>query len=209
MHSQDSAGGFGPPGRGFESLRALLNSFILHRLHSFEFKTVKITKSMKVYSPFRIGLVSIVIASIWIAILFSGSEKTSYNTDLESKETVSLELNLNKNGIGFYILTVPNFSKDILFVQILDSNGSIIADKKIATKMSVNYFKFSHSGRYIMEITNISEKSVKIQADFGDTRASELLIPVFISFLGTGFIIFSGYKKLTSQSTAQPEENNS
>ena len=164
---------------------------------------------MKVYSPFKIGLVLIVIASIWMAILFSGSEKTSYSTDLESKETVSLELNLNKNGIGFYILTIPYYSKDILFVQILDSNGSVIADKKITTKMSVNYFKFSHSGRYIMEITNISERSVKIQADFGDTKAPELLIPVFISFLGTGFIVFSGYKKLSSQSTAQPEENNS
>ena len=164
---------------------------------------------MKAYSPFKIGLVLIVIASIWIAIVFSGSEKISYSTDLGSKETTSLELDLNKNGIGFYILTIPNYSKDIVFVQILDSNGSVIADKKIATKMSVNYFKFLHSGRYIMEITNISEKSVKIQADFGDTRASELLIPVLISFFGAGFIIFSGYKKLSSQSTAQPEENTS
>ena len=164
---------------------------------------------MSVYSHFKIGLVLIVISSIWIAIVFSGSEKISYHTDLEAKETTSLELDLNKNGIGFYILTIPDYSKDILFVQILDSNGSVIADKKIATKMSANYFKFSHSGRYIMEITNISEKSVEIQADFGDTKASELLIPIVISFLGAGFIMFSGYKKLSSQSTAQPEENTS
>ncbi|MGH9998391.1 MAG: hypothetical protein ACRD90_00815 [Nitrosopumilaceae archaeon] len=162
---------------------------------------------MNVYSPFKIGLVLIVIASVWIAIVFSGSEKTSYSTELESKETTSLELDLNKNGIGFYKLTIPNYSKDILFVQILDSNGSVIADKKIATKMSVNYFEFSHSGRYIMEITNISEGSVKIQADFGDIKAYDLLIPLFISFSGTGFLIFSGYKKLSSQSTAQPDEN--
>lgn len=186
-----------------------LNGFTFSKLHSFEFKRVKNTKSMKVYSPFRIGLALIVIASLWITILFSGSEKISSSTYLESKETSSLELNLDKSGIGFYILTVPDFSKDILFVQILDSNGSVIADKKITTKMSVNYFKFSHSGRYIMEITNISEKSVRIQADFGDTKASDLLIPVLISFLGTGIIIISGYRKLTSQNTAQPEENNS
>ena len=116
---------------------------------------------------------------------------------------------MNKNGIGFYILTIPNYSKNIIFVQISDSNGNVIADKKIATKMAVNYFKFSHSGRYNMEITNISEGSVKIQADFGDTKAGELLIPLFISFSGAGFVIFSGYKKLSSQSTAQPEENTS
>jgi len=161
------------------------------------------------YSSFKIGLALLSIASIWIMIVFSGGEKISYTTDLESKETTSLELDLNKNGIGFYILTIPNYSKNILFVQISDSNGNVIADKKIATKMAVNYFEFSHSGRYNMEITNISEGSVKIQADFGDTKAGELLIPLFISFSGAGFVIFSGYKKLSSQSTAQPEENTS
>jgi len=161
------------------------------------------------YSSFKIGLALLSIASIWIVIVFSGGEKISYTTDLESKETTSLELDLNKNGIGFYILTIPNYSKNIIFVQISDSNGNVIADKKIATKMAVNYFKFSHSGRYNLEITNISEGSVKIQADFGDTKAGELLIPLFISFSGAGFVIFSGYKKLSSQSTAQPEENTS
>ena len=176
--------------------------------HSLEFKKVRITTSV-MYSSFKIGLALLSIASIWIMIVFSGGEKISYTTDLESKETTSLELDLNKNGIGFYILTIPNYSKNILFVQISDSNGNVIADKKIATKMAVNYFKFSHSGRYNMEITNISEGSVKIQADFGDTKAGELLIPLFISFSGAGFVIFSGYKKLSSQSTAQPEENTS
>ena len=176
--------------------------------HSLEFKKVRITTSV-MYSSFKIGLALLSIASIWIVIVFSGGEKISYTTDLESKETTSLELDLNKNGIGFYILTIPNYSKNIIFVQISDSNGNVIADKKIATKMAVNYFKFSHSGRYNMEITNISEGSVKIQADFGDTKAGELLIPLFISFSGAGFVIFSGYKKLSSQSTAQPEENTS
>lgn len=176
--------------------------------HSLEFKKVRITTSV-MYSSFKIGLALLSIASIWIMIVFSGGEKISYTTDLESKETTSLELDLNKNGIGFYILTIPNYSKNIIFVQISDSNGNVIADKKIATKMAVNYFKFSHSGRYNMEITNISEGSVKIQADFGDTKADELLIPLFISFSGAGFVIFSGYKKLSSQSTAQPEENTS
>jgi len=161
------------------------------------------------YSSFKIGVALLSIASIWIMIVFSGGEKISYTTDLESKETTSLELDLNKNGIGFYILTIPNYSKNIIFVQISDSNGNVIADKKIATKMAVNYFEFSHSGRYNMEITNISEGSVKIQADFGDTNAGELLIPLLISFSGAGFVIFSGYKKLSSQSTAQPEENTS
>lgn len=161
------------------------------------------------YSPFKIGIFLIIIASIWIVIEFSSSEKIFSSIDLGSKESTRLELDFNENGIGFYVLTIPNYSKHILFVQISDSHGNVIADKKIATKMSVNYFKFSHSGRYIMEITNISEDSVKIQAEFGDTKVYELLIPVLISFFGAGFLIYSGYKKLSSHSTAQPEENTS
>jgi hypothetical protein len=142
-----------------------------------------------------------------MVIIFSGSERISHIADLESKETAKLDLDLNKNGIGFYILNVPNYSKDILFVQITDSNGNVIEDKKIETKMAVNYFKFSHSGLYSMKITNFSENPVRIEAEFGDTKVNELLIPLLVSFSGVGFVIFSGYKKLSSQSTAQPEEN--
>ena len=206
MHSQDSAGGFGPPGRGFESLRALLIDFIF-RYRVLNLKQYADTRTMKIRSSFRIGIILIIIASIWISIVFSGSEKISYSTNLESKESVNLELDLAKNGIGFYTITILHYSKHVLFVQILDSNGNVIADKKIATKMSVNYFEFSHEGRYIIEITNFSEKPVEIQAYFGNTKVSELLTPVFVSFFGAGFIIFSGYKKLSNHSTAQPEEN--
>lgn len=165
------------------------------------------TRTVKTWSSFRIGIVLIIIASVWISIVFSGSEKISHTTNLESKENANLELNLVKNGIGFYTITIPQYSKHVLFVQILDSNGNVIADKKIATKMAVNYFEFSHGGRYIMEITNISDEPVEIQAHFGDTNVSELFIPVFVSFCGAGFMIFSGYKKLSNHSTAQPEEN--
>ncbi|HSD05421.1 MAG TPA: hypothetical protein VLB45_06705 [Nitrosopumilaceae archaeon] len=162
---------------------------------------------MKTWSSFRIGIVLIIVASIWILIVFSGSEKISSITNLESKESTNLDLDLTKNGIGFYTITIPHYSKHVLFVQILDSNGNVIADKKIATKMTVNYFEFSHGGRYTMEITNVSDEPVEIQALFGNTNASELLIPVFVSFFGAGFIIFSGYKKLSNHNTAQPEEN--
>lgn len=158
-------------------------------------------------SSFKIGLILMIAASIWISFVFSGSEKISYSTNLESKENTKLELDLVKKGIGFYIIAIPQYSKHILFVQILDSNENVIADKKISTKMSVNYFEFSHGGKYIMEITNVSEVPVEIQAQIGNTKASELLIPALVLFLGVGFIVFSGYKKLNSHSTAHPEEN--
>lgn len=162
---------------------------------------------MKIQSLFKIGLVLIIAASIWISAIFSNSEKISHDTVLEPKKTVNLELDLVRDGIGFYTITIPDYSNHILFVQILDSDRNVVADKKIATKMSVNYFGFSHGGKYIMEITNISTDTVEIQAQVGNTKSSELLIPAFILFCGCGFVIFSGYRKLSNHSIAHPEEN--
>jgi len=162
---------------------------------------------VKIYSPFRIGLVLVCIASIWVGIIFSGSEKISYDTNLGVRETANLDLYLAENGLGFYTIKIPDYEKHVLFVQILDPHGNVIEDRKIGTKMSVNYFKFSESGKYSMEITNVSEKSVGIEAQFGNTRSSELWIPMFIAFFGAAAIVFSGYKRLSNHSTAQPEEN--
>ena len=161
---------------------------------------------MKKFSSFKIGLVLIVIGSIWMGVVFAGSEKISYKTNLDVKETASLDLYLTKSGVGFYTTTIPDYAKHVLSVQILDPNGNAIANKKIATKMAVNYFDFSRSGKYIMKISNISERPVGIEVYFGNTRAYELLVPSFVAFCGAGIITFSGYKKLSNQSTAQPEE---
>jgi hypothetical protein len=162
---------------------------------------------MRRYSSFKIGITLVVIASIWIWILFSGSEKVLSDTELNVKEITVIDLYLTKNGLGYYTITIPEYARHVLFVQILDPNGNVIADKKIETKMSVNYFRFSDTGKYTMEITNLSEEPVLVEVNFGDTVASQLLLPAIIIFFGTTVIIYSGYRKLKNQSTAQPEEN--
>ncbi len=162
---------------------------------------------MQRYSSFKIGITLVVIASIWIWVLFSGSEKVSLSTELNAKEITTVDLYLTKSGLGYYTITIPEYAKHVLFVQILDPHGNVIADKKIETKMSVDYFKFLDTGKYTMEITNFSEESVSIEASLGDTTISQLMIPAIIVFFGAVIVVYSGYRKLSDQSTAQPEEN--
>lgn len=162
---------------------------------------------MRIYASFKVGITLVVIASIWISILFSSEEKTSLNTELNVKETSTIELFLEKNGLGFYTIMIPEYSKHVLFVQILDPHGNIIADKKISTKLSVNYFKFSDTGKYTMEITNFSEKPASIEVNLGDVMVNQLIIPAIITFIGAAIIVNTGYRRLSNQSTAQPEEN--
>jgi hypothetical protein len=162
---------------------------------------------MQRYSSFKIGITLVVIAAIWIWVLFSGSEKVSLSTELNAKEITTVDLYLTKSGLGYYTITIPEYAKHVLFVQILDPHGNVITDKKIETKMSVDYFKFLDTGKYTMEITNFSEEPVSIEASLGNTTISQLMIPAIIVFFGAVIVVYSGYRRLSDQSTAQPEEN--
>ena len=159
------------------------------------------------FSLFKVGLIMVVVASIWMWMVFSNGENISYSSKLDTRETRNYDFYLTNSGLGFYTVTIPNYSKGIVFIQILDPYQNLIAEKKIETKMAVNYFKFSQSGKYLVEITNISNGPLEIQIRVGNTEMYQLLVPAIIACIGVALIAFSGYKKLRDQSTAQPEEN--
>jgi hypothetical protein len=164
---------------------------------------------MRKLTPFKIGLSLMVIGSIWVALAFSTTEKTSQDLSIGTKESVNLDLDLKDKGLGFYKIIIPSYSKETLLVKVLDPQGNMIDLKRIETKMSVNYFEFSYAGRYTLEITNLSENPIQIDAEFGNTKAVEFTFPSFIALIGVCLIVWSGYKRLRDYSTAQPEENKS
>ena len=160
-------------------------------------------------TPFRIGLSLMIIGSIWIAFAFSTAEKTSQDLNIKTKENGRIDLDLKNNGLGFYKITIPNYSKEIILVKVLDPQGSTMDLKRIGTKMSVNYFEFSYTGKYTLEITNLSESPIQIIAEFGNTKSIEFTFPSIIALIGACLIVWSGYKRLQNYSTAHPEENKS
>ncbi|HEY8110297.1 MAG TPA: hypothetical protein VIG05_05490 [Candidatus Nitrosotenuis sp.] len=158
-------------------------------------------------SLFRIGLVLAVIGIVVIVIIFDSNQKVISSVILEREETASMNLNLRDGGIGYYKITISNFDEQIVFAQIEDNIGNVMSDKKIQTKMSVNYFDFQSGGKYTLKITNISEKSTSLQIEFGNTDVSALRIPAIILGIGVILILFSVFKRLRNYSTAQPDEN--
>jgi len=91
-------------------------------------------------------------------------------------------------------------------VQILDPNENIITDKKIETKMSVNYFEITENGQYLLKITNISENPIKLEVELGDSNSSKMIYPGVILVAGIMLMIISGYRRLRNYSIAQPDE---
>lgn len=167
---------------------------------------LNIIRTMKIHSPFRIGIILLIIGIMWAAIVFSGGVKGSESTSFTFKQSEEFELKLEGQGIGFYKVTISDYDHDILYVQITDPLDNVIGDQKISTKMSVNYFDYDIDGNYIIKITNLAERDVQVTIEYGDTRSSELLIPGIISSAGVVFIIFAAFMKIKSHRMAHPEE---
>jgi hypothetical protein len=167
----------------------------------------KVTISeLKKLSLFKLGLVLAIIGAVWIGIVFLKAEKVFESYDLKPAQTITLDVQLQDVGIGFYRIFIPDFAGDVLFVQILDPNGNILADKRIETKMAVNYFDFEYDGKYVLKATNLSEDSKIVEIEFGDTNSTEMKIPGIPLGIGLILIIISTFRKLYNYRTAQPEE---
>ena len=164
---------------------------------------------MRKLTPFRIGLSLMIIGSVWVALTFSTAEKISQDLNIGTKESASMDLDLKNKGLGFYKITIPIYSKETLLARVLGPQGNVMDLKRIETKMSVNYFEFSYTGKYTLEITNLSENPIQIEAEFGNTKSAEFTFPSFIALIGACLIVWSGYKRLKNYSTAHPEENKS
>ena len=160
---------------------------------------------MKRPSFFKIGLILSIIGVVWVGFAFSDGEKISQNIHLNTAQTSSFDLELKNQGIGFYKVSMQN-SKDSVMIQILDSRENIIADKKIETKMAVNFFDFQYSEVYIIKVTNLSDHSIPIIVEFGDTNVSNMINSGIVLFCGIMMIMIAGYIKLKNYKIAQPDE---
>jgi hypothetical protein len=158
-------------------------------------------------SAFRIGLIFVLIGAAGTGIAFSGTIKESKNIVLDRLDSTRISVDLNGKGIGFYTIS-SNAYDNVLLAKILDSQENYIEMKRITNKLTMNYFPFNRTGEYTLEVTNFADKPVELTIEVGDTGFQDFAIPAIILFLGTVFLLFSGYKKLQSYITAQPDENN-
>ena len=156
-------------------------------------------------SIFIISLGLIIIGTIWIGLTTIESDKISENFTLQIAQTGEYDLHLKGEDVGYYKVTVPDLG-DSVFTQILNPQGNIISDKKIETKMAINYFDIKENGIYTLKITNPNEHSLEIDLEMGYINTLELTNPGIVLMIGVVLMIFSAYKKLRDYNIAQPEE---
>ena len=158
-------------------------------------------------SAFKIGLVLVIIGMIWVSGVFNETEKNHDAVILKESNTIESKLKFTESGIGYYKIYMPEFTKENVFVQILDTNLNVIQEQKVNTKFSVAYFDFDKEGTYTIKVSNISENSVNLQIEFGDTNAQKMLAPGLMILVGSLIIILISYLKIKNYNIEQPDEN--
>ena len=158
-------------------------------------------------SPFKIGLVLIIVGIIWVSLVFNETEKIHDSILLKQSNSIEVKSEFLDDGIGYYKLYMPEFSGEKIFVQILDINDNVIEEQKVQTKMSVGYFYFSENGIHTVKIANISENQIDLQIEFGDTNSQKMLPPGIMILVGAIVIMSISYFKIKNYKIEQPEEN--
>jgi hypothetical protein len=128
------------------------------------------------------------------------------NFSIKPSDSAEIETYFEGNDMGYYKIFISDFAGEGVFVQILDQNHNVISDGIVETKMSVSYFNFE-GGSYVAKITNLADKNMILEVEFGDTNGREMIIPGIITLAGGLMIVIASYIKLRDYRIEQPDEN--
>ena len=158
-------------------------------------------------SAFKIGLVLVIIGMIWVSVIFNETEKNHDSTLLKESNSIESKLEFSGIGIGYYKIYMPEFNNENVFVQILDKNFNVIQEQKVNIKFSVAYFDFDNDGVYTIKVSNISENTIDLQIEFGDTHSQKMVTPGIMILLGSLIMMLVSYLKIKNYNIEQPDEN--
>ena len=158
-------------------------------------------------SPFKIGLVLVVVGMIWTAFIFDETEKKYDSIVLKQSNSFETKLSFSGIDIGYFKLYMPEFTGEEVFVQILDPKENIIQEQMVQTKMSVAYFDFNEDGEYTIKITNIAKNPIDLQVEFGNTNSQKMYPSGILILVGALVMMIISYLKIKNYNIEQPEEN--
>lgn len=165
---------------------------------------MKTQKIHRVYFSFIIGVFVLIGGLIWTWLVFYDGINESGATILDFQESKSFEIELTGKGIAYYKIANMNYNQNVLFVQVLDPSNNIIAEQKIHTKMSVNYFDYDAYDNYVIRITNLSEQKTEFTLEYGKTNDDKLIFPAIPTVSGIIIIMYTVFRKLMNHSIAHP-----
>ena len=158
---------------------------------------------MRVISALSFGIMLFVVGITGMIFVNASSDAGNEIVELRGTYIIDEFPIIDSQDVGFYKITINNFNENSIFVQIFDSKQNLIHDKKIETKMSVNYFDINSNEKYKIVLTNLSENKTKLIVEYDSLNYSKIILPGFMSLSGLILMIFGVYNKLRNQKTIQ------
>jgi len=158
-------------------------------------------------SPFKLGLVLVIVGMVWTAFIFDETEKKYDSIILKESNSFEAKSEFFGIDIGYYKLYMPEFAGEEIFVQILDPKDNVIAEQIVKTKLSVAYFDFNEDGEYTIKITNIAKNQIDVQIEFGNTNSQKMFPSGIMVLVGALMMMIMSYMKIKNYNIEQPEEN--
>ena len=158
-------------------------------------------------SPFKLGLVLVIVGMVWTAFIFDETEKKYDSIVLKESNSFEVKSEFSGIDIGYYKLYMPEFAGEEIFIQILDPKDNVIAEQMVQTKMSVAYFDFNEDGEHIIKITNIAKNQINVQIEFGNTNSQKMFPSGIMVLVGALMMMIMSYMKIKNYNIEQPEEN--
>ena len=163
---------------------------------------------LKTIFSFKIGIILTLIGVVWMWLIFSDGINESEIISINPQNSKTFDLTLTGEGIAFYEIHIRNYQQNPLFVQILDPKDNIVADQKVHTILSENFFDYTN-GKYVIRVSNLSEENIEFSIRYGDTKLNELLIPELVTFVGSSILTYVIFLRMIHYSIAQPKDNTS
>lgn len=158
-------------------------------------------------SLFKLGIILSVVGMIWISWVFLEGNNITEEFQLEISNSHSVDLDFKGEGIGYYKILMPKYLGHEIFVQVLDNDKNIISEQNVHTKMSVGYFEFKKSGKYTINVINISKEKINMQIDIGETNSQNMIPSGIMILIGSIMIITTSFIKLKNYKIEHPDEN--
>lgn len=155
---------------------------------------------------FKNGIIITFIGVVWMWLIFSNGITESEIISINPQKSKTFDISLSGQGIAFYEIYIKDYQQNSLFVQVLDPKDNIIAEQKIHTILSENFFNFNTKGDHIIRVSNFSEEKIDFSVRYGDTKLEQLLIPEIITFVGSSILVYVIFLKMLRYSIAQPKE---
>ena len=80
-------------------------------------------------SPFKLGLVLVIVGMVWTAFIFDETEKRYDSIILKQSNSFEVKSEFFGTDIGYYKLYMPEFEGEEIFVQILDTKENVIVEQ--------------------------------------------------------------------------------